>query len=1241
MQNDCSQNTNKNLEDHQDFQEFLDYIDKQVITEKFEDENQSANQNGKDIIVVCNVKELAQNFVQDYFIVWYHPQIHSQANSNNLEALRKDYDVKAFDDWKKACEFIKGTKTFCYLITSDLNGEKLVKEVANESSVPSVYVFVTDNMNDECLWKDNYPKVFCVEKDFQILLSKIDDSLVKSYREVSYQRHDLPSFAPIFDDDDTTTLNYLHLYLKGHVSFEERDRAKKDFLNISKMRVTDKKNIIEFQDTYNDYDMKSILGWYTRQSFLYKTTNNCLRVATYDSILYSRLILRDVEEAIKEQYHKKSKNYNGLLYRGTYLSDQEWINLQSNIGKDIEMHGFLSTSKRQSIGMKFLGSDTNQKALITVIVLPQSDKEEQGFAELKEFSRYPKEDEVLFNIRSRFTVLETRTENDKGLEYRHLVLLYGGWSWKIQSSEKKPNYEMILSTNLMCSTCGSSIGNVNNEELYISFGDNIQNHYYCKDCFKTTSDKFPLVYIPRFEKLKKEDESEVKIQIKGTILKYQDDDIPFYGYKCSICQKSDFKVYYRCIDESHEHKDECKWCENCISGAECKKGNHKIIVENKLFIFWDVELTNYQQEHLNFWKENPEKVDFNKTQIDILRKSKNYKKALHYLKIKINKKEIKELEEIAFIGKIYLDLGESEKAKSVFERSLKISQSINGEDHTFTADSYDCLGKVYAQLGEGNKAIENHKKSLGIALKICGEFDISVATQYNNIGMVHSQLGNHRKAIKYYEKSLKVKKNIYVNELHPYIASSCNNLGSEYLRSGDKQKAMEYYQRSLKICLFIYGQNHPHTAGSYLNLGNLNLSLGNFKEAIDLNEKSLEITRSIYGENHSLAADGYNNLGDVYINLGKLEIAKKLLQTSLQIRQRIYGECHHKTAESYENFGTLFSKLGHNEKALEYYKKSEEIRLKVFEKDRPEIANLYSNFGEAYAKLGEYEIAKRYLENSLKIRRKYYKKDHLKISDSCRSLGNLYLKLNQHTKALEYNLESLKIEQIINGEHHPDTASLYMNCGIAYAELDNRRKASEYFKTSLKIMLAYFGENHPEIATLYYNLGILHSKENNTSEALKDLEKSLEIRKKIYENDHPDIANSYNELGLEYQKLNKNAEAKKFFKDSLEIRKKFYEDSHPDIVDSYSNLGRVYLQLWKNEKAKKIFERLIDIMHSNYSENHPILPDLYLKLSQVYFRLGQELESVKLVDKSFALVQKIIFTPKDISSFFEHIKNHV
>jgi len=218
-------------------------------------------------------------------------------------------------------------------------------------SVTEIFV-ICQNKESHPAWAQSYGKVVSLEVQIENIIFQVKESFAKYYKESSSLTTTLPAFAPIFNDGDKTEMNHLHRHPKVVPHFKNHQQAKNDFVNLSRSIYPDEKNkkfIDRFEEEYNAYNKKEILSWYTQESFLYKVTNNCLRIATADSIQYCRLLLKDIERAIKEQYKKESFRFGGLLYRGAYLSQEEWKSLKVNLSKEIEMRGFLSVSKPKAL----------------------------------------------------------------------------------------------------------------------------------------------------------------------------------------------------------------------------------------------------------------------------------------------------------------------------------------------------------------------------------------------------------------------------------------------------------------------------------------------------------------------------------------------------------------------------------------------------------------------------------------------------------------------------------------------------------------------------------------------------------------------------------------------------------------------------------------------------------------------------------------------------------------------------
>lgn len=318
-----------------------------------------------EIIIKCSVEDITKAFFKDYVIVWHDPNVNNKENQEYIVQLEKFCEVFTLTEWEKASTYIKEAKAVCHVITSGTNGELLVKEIFESENVCNIYAFCRNKEYHES-WAKNYHKISCVETHIQRLFNQIQQNLLEWYKKASSLNFNLPAFAPIFNDSDKSEMNHLHLYLKMIPNFKNREQAKEDFLNLSRAIYTDANNqgfIADFEKNYNDYNKDYTLKWYTLESFLYKVTNNCLRIATSDSIQYCRLALKDIEQAIKDQYQTKSKKFSGLLYRGAYLSEQEWLSLKENQDKEIEMHGFLSVSKVKNVALNFMNTDPSKKCL--------------------------------------------------------------------------------------------------------------------------------------------------------------------------------------------------------------------------------------------------------------------------------------------------------------------------------------------------------------------------------------------------------------------------------------------------------------------------------------------------------------------------------------------------------------------------------------------------------------------------------------------------------------------------------------------------------------------------------------------------------------------------------------------------------------------------------------------------------------------------------------------------------------
>ena len=1007
----------------------------------------------KDIIIMCPVDELAQAFFRRDPIVWYDPEIESEPRLSYLSKLMDFTTVQTFTDWRDALKYIQKCSVSCKVITSGQNGESLVKEINDNVNVLSIYLFCDDiKLHEE--WTENYNKIIEATGEF----SRLEKLVCKEAF-----RDDFPAFAPAFNDMDTSKMNDLHFYLKGLIHFSNRDQAKEDFLTLAHQVYRTEKakqDILQFSREYQEYSMEKIFHWYTRHTFLFKLLNNSLRVATSDSILSSRLIITDIESAIKEYFQIKSKAFSGLLYRGCPLSDENWKQLKANVNKQIEMHGFLSTTKDKKIAKGFTKGDP-KSVLITIIVLDALELETQGFAEIREFSKIEAEDEVLFNIMSRFTILGVK---DKGLEgCRELVLLYGVQAIQKFISEENPKVKIHINKELdeiKCRACNSKIYASEEKDPFGLLNLSDQTEWKCINCsIKPSLGIFsPYLIVSKrvYEDYKKYDN---RREIIGRILKPKKRfDTLIHRSHCSKCGKNgEFKFpQFSCVECCDKGKT---WCNECIGKEnDCFNNGHNIILENHPFLFWakgTPEEEKMRREYNESWK---------------------FKNLNH--------------------GEVFINTKEYEKALKFYKEALERN---GGKEDQETAGIYDNIANIHYTQGAYDKAQKLYLQSFNIRKKIHKEPHVDLARSYHNLGIVSNILGHYKQAVEQLLKSLEIRKEV-LGEQH--LDVTYNNLGAAYKNLGQYEQAKEVYSQAIGIYKKIYGDQHPDTAGCYMNLGVVYQTLGDYKKAIELYLQSLYIDRAVFGEQHPQIADSYHNLGIAYRKIGKYNEAVNVYMKCLGVRKSILGENHPGIATLYDNLGTVHEGLDNNQKALELYSKSLDIRKRALKENHPDIAVSYNNLGWISRKMEKFEKARDFYSQSLAIMKECYGEEHQSTVTLYNNMGVLCDDMKDHKKAIELLSQALRIRKKVLGEQHPQVATTYNDIAIAYKNLGEYGTAIKMYSQALDIRKIAFNEPHPDIAASYYNLGNVYRIIKKNKEARDFYLQSLAMTIKLFGPSH-------------------------------------------------------------------------------------------------------------------------------------------
>jgi len=306
------------------------------------------------------------------------------------------------------------------------------------------------------------------------------------------------------------------------------------------------------------------------------------------------------------------------------------------------------------------------------------------------------------------------------------------------------------------------------------------------------------------------------------------------------------------------------------------------------------------------------------------------------------------------------------KIENLFQKALKISKKILGENHTDIAIYYNNLASFYNSRGNYERAEEFYFKALRIREELLGKEHLDTVTTYNNLAEVYRLRGLEKKALPLYIKALQIRKRT-LGEEHHHTASSYNNLALLYTSMEVYEKAKPLYIKALEIKEKIFGKEHPDTAISYHNLAKLYHLMGEYLQAEPLYLKASEIWKDKWGEEHSTTATSYNDLGSFYTLMENYNRAEILLYKSLRTREHILGKKHSETASSYNNLGIFHYKKENFDKSNKYMKKSIDIYSKILPKNHSTLINSQNILMKIEEKLKEHKELKSDIINKREV----------------------------------------------------------------------------------------------------------------------------------------------------------------------------------------------------------------------------------------------------------------------------------
>lgn len=213
------------------------------------------------------------------------------------------------------------------------------------------------------------------------------------------------------------------------------------------------------------------------------------------------------------------------------------------------------------------------------------------------------------------------------------------------------------------------------------------------------------------------------------------------------------------------------------------------------------------------------------------------------------------------LGKLYMELGEYDRALSSYCNAMDVNLELFGETNALTSNSLYGMAFVYIRRKDYKKAEELLKKVLSIRKSIFVK-GIPVASTMNLLGGLYYEMGDNSSAVKFYTKALIMFRDA-CGDFNNYVATSFHNLGALYEDQNELENAEIYLKKAISIKEDLIGKSHSDTAGSYFRLGLVYLKRREPILARGYIQKAYNIYKTVYGETHSITIEVYNQLNNL------------------------------------------------------------------------------------------------------------------------------------------------------------------------------------------------------------------------------------------------------------------------------------------------------------------------------------------------------------------------------------------
>ena len=450
----------------------------------------------------------------------------------------------------------------------------------------------------------------------------------------------------------------------------------------------------------------------------------------------------------------------------------------------------------------------------------------------------------------------------------------------------------------------------------------------------------------------------------------------------------------------------------------------------------------------------------------------------------------------ATLGRIYYQLGSSDKARGLQEGALKVfsadagSSLLLAKTQTEYADTLTNIGDLKGAASIANEAwqkIQSNPDAKPVDLA-------NVLHTQSRIALAQRDYANTKK---YSDDELAIARQIS-KDSPTVLFRALMTQGAAYWGMTQLSQAEATWREALAVASRDAEPDSLDAANARQNIAQALQQQSRYSEAIELDEQALATNKKVLGASHAATLQVQQDLALANFHTGKYIQARSLMEQTVAAQRATLGADHPAVAGTEINLGFILVDIGDADAAEQALTESVAIFEKKYGRDYQGVRLALGNLASAHIAQGKLDQAQAELLEVLEREKKAGTPEMGDFIDHYR-LGDVKRLQHDFKSAIELQQAALAASQKDHGENSRYTASAHQYLAASLRDSGDTAGAEREYRAALASYNGYLpnGE-HPKAADVHYELAMLLLKRDGMrDEAIRNLSTAADVFEKF------------------------------------------------------------------------------------------------------------------------------------------------